>query len=127
MMLSAQVVLRAASGKRMDGTAAITAANIAEYLPAPATVSAARQAFSERGFRVGEVAGNSFPITASEETFEKVFHTKLRKGQKGEVTVGRKKGTASYELPLTQLPESVKRYVEAVTFSPPPDFGPTGY
>jgi hypothetical protein len=127
MMLSAQVVLRPASGKRIGGKDAITAANVAEYLPAPDVVDAARQAFAKLGFEPGNVAGTSFSITAPEETFESVFHAKLRKGDRGEVTVGSKRGAAGYELPLASLPETVRRYVEAVTFTPPPDFGPTGY
>lgn len=127
MLLSAQVVLRSASGKRMAGSAPITAANVADYLPSPETVAAAKRAFSELGFRVGEVAGISFPITADEETFETVFHTRLRKGERGEVTVAGNRGAASYELPLGTLRERVRRHVEAVTFSPPPDFGPPAY
>ena len=126
-MLSAQVVLRPASGKRVSGKDAITAANVAEYLPAPAAAEAARRAFAGLGFQEGNVAGNSFSITAPKKTFEKVFHTKLREGDRGEVTVESKRGAGGHELPLSSLPESVRRHVEAVTFTPPPDFGPTDY
>jgi hypothetical protein len=126
-VLSAQVLLRSASGKPADGRAAITAANIREYLPSPEVAAGAKQAFARRGFQVGEVVGNSFAITASGEIFEKLFHAKLRPGEKGGVTVQGKGKSGSYELPLAHLPEEITRFVEAVTFSPPPDFGPTGY
>jgi hypothetical protein len=126
-VLSAQVLLRSASGKQAGGGAAITAANIGEYLPSSEAVAGARKAFAERGFQVGNVVGNSFAITASGKTFEKVFHTRLRRGAKGEVTVQGKSEPGSYELPLGDLPKDIARFVEAVTFTPPPDFGPTSY
>jgi hypothetical protein len=40
-------------------------------------------------------------------------------------TVTEKSG--SYELHLDSLPESVAEEIEAVTFTPPPEFGPTSY
>jgi hypothetical protein len=126
-VLSAQVLLRSASGKPADGRATITAANIKEYLPSPEAVAGATQAFARLGFQVGDVVGNSFAITASGETFEKLFHAKLRPGERGEVTVQGKGKSERYELPLAHLPQEIARFVEAVTFSPPPDFGPTGY
>lgn len=126
-VLSAQVLLRSASGKPADGQAAITAANIREYLPSPEVAAGAKQAFAQRGFQVGEVVGNSFSITASGETFEKLFQAKLRQGERGDVTVQGKSKSESYELPLAHLPDEIARLVEAVTFSPPPDFGPTAY
>jgi hypothetical protein len=126
-VLSAQVVLRSASGKPADGGAAITAATIGEYLPSPEVVAGAKQAFARRGFQVGEVVGNSFAITASGEAFEKLFHARFRRGERGEVTVQGRSESERYELPLGRLPEEIARFVVAVTFSPPPDFGPTGY
>jgi hypothetical protein len=33
--------------------------------------------------------------------------------------------SSPYELPLASLPKSLKSVIEAVTFTPAPDFGPT--
>ena len=126
-VLSAQVLLRSASGKAADGGARITAATIGEYLPSPEAAASAQRAFAQRGFQVGNVVGNSFAITASAEAFEKLFHAKVRRGERGEATVLRKSESDRYELPLAHLPREIAGFVEAVTFSPPPDFGPTGY
>jgi hypothetical protein len=126
-VLSAQVMLRSAGGKQPRAGEVITAANIREYLPSSEAAAGARKAFAERGFQVADVVGNSFAITASGKTFEQVFHTKLRRGAKGEVTVSGKSGAGSYELPLGALPKEIARLVEAVTFTPPPDFGPPSY
>jgi hypothetical protein len=61
---------------------------------------------------MGDMVGNSFSITAPESTFERVFGTR---------------GAGSLELPLHALPKTLTDHVEAVTFTPPPDFGPTNF
>lgn len=117
-MISAQVILRPASGRTAhEGT--ITAATIAEYLPDPEKGEQIRNIFRDLGFDTGGIVGTSFAITAPVETFEKVFDTKLG---------GKSTGPAGgYELPLGALGENIAGAVEAVTFTPPPDFGPTDY
>ena len=127
-IVSAQVVLRSASGASPLGAVAVTSQNVREYLPSPSDAAHARSAFQAAGFEVGEVVGNSFSITAPASTFEEVFKAKLRRdGQKG-VTV-RSRGAAGeegYELPVDNLTGGLGRHVAAAIFSPPPDFGPTG-
>ena len=124
-ILSAQVVLRSATGARPDGQALITSENIRDYLPTDETVTRAQRAFKALGFEIGPMVGNSFSITAPASTIEQVFKTKIRReGTRGGVKASESKGSGSYELPVSQLPSEIARDVEAVTFSPPPDFGP---
>ena len=127
-LVSAQVVLKSASGKSIDGETAITSENIADYSPSSDSLTAATAAFSEAGFVVGNLVGNSFSITASKSTFEKFFKAKLKAEDRGDVKVFAARGaTEGYELPLDSLPQKLAQHVSAVTFSPPPDFGPSSY
>lgn len=126
-LLSAEIVLRPASGKPFDTQTAITSENIAEYLPAPDTVAEAQRAFTEAGFEVGEPGGMSFSITAPARTFEKVFKVKLARTDRGGVQASVQGGAQSYELPVTALSRELAKDVAAATFSKPPDFGPTDY
>jgi hypothetical protein len=119
--LSAQVVLKAASGKSPAGQA-ITSENIREYLPSQESIRIARSALTEAGFEVGNVVANSFSITAPTATFEKVFGARIRRDPQRGVTEAGQGGTL--ELPLKKLGRDVAGVIEAVTFSPPPDFGP---
>ena len=127
-LISAQVVLKSASGKSVDGKTAITSENIADYAPSPNTATSAAAGFREAGFEVGNMVGNSFSITAPKSTFEKFFKIKLRAEERGDVKVTAAKGaTEGYEIPLKVLPGNLSQLVDAVTFSPPPDFGPSNY
>lgn len=117
-IVSAQVILRPASGRTArEGT--ITAATISGYLPDPEKAEHIRRLFQELGFDTGEIVGTSFAITAPVARFEKVFDTKL--GPKNIRAEG------GYELPLDALENTITGAVEAITFTPPPDFGPTDY
>jgi hypothetical protein len=124
-LVSAQVVLKSASGKSFDGQTAITAENIADYSPSPDTVAAAAAGFKQAGFEVGNMVGNSFSITAPSSTFEKSFKIKLEADDRGGLKA--KSARQGYELPLKALPGDLSQFVVAVTFSPPPDFGPSSY
>ena len=126
--LSAQVVLRSASGKAPDSSTAVTSENVREYLPSSSSITEARSAFEAAGFEVGQVVGNSFSITAPKSTFEKVFKVKLKEEKEKGVTAHLEKSDeGSYELPTSKLSEALRGQVAAVTFTPPPDFGPTNY
>ena len=125
--LSAQVILSPASGKSVTGQEAITSENIRDYMPSPENFQAAAQAFSAAGFEVSAAGPTGFSITAPASTFEKFFNTRLQKQERGGVMAMRKDESTSLELPLRALPREVSRLVEAVTFTPPPDFGPTSY
>jgi hypothetical protein len=121
-LLSAQVVLRGAGGKRPHGGAVITAENVHEYAPPPEAAAAVRRLLTEAGFDLGPVVGNSFSVTAPASVFRQVFRIELREDDRGVRTAGGK-----YELPRRGLPPPLSNWVEAVTFSPPPDFGPTNF
>ena len=114
--------MKAVSGKSPAGQA-ITSENIREYLPSQEQIRIARSALTEAGFEVGNVVANSFSITAPAATFEKVFGARIRRDpQRGAVKEAGQAGTL--ELPLKKLEREVAGVIEAVTFSPPPDFGP---
>lgn len=117
-------MLRSASGTAPDSNTAITAENVREYLPSLSSITEARHAFEAAGFEVGQAVGNSFSITAPKSTFEKVFKVKLKEEKEKGVTTS---DEGSYEVPISKLPEDLRREVTAVTFTPPPDFGPTNY
>jgi hypothetical protein len=123
--VSAQVVLRSASGARLEGQA-ITASNSAQFAPDPETVARARAVFAREGFEVGDLVGNSFSISAPVRQFERAFSVKLRAARSGSLEVLGQAGSA-LELPITALPQSVHELLEAVTFSRPMDFGPNSY
>jgi hypothetical protein len=121
--VSAQVILRPASGASVD-PATITAATIGQIQPAAAAVDAARRAFTNLEFEVGPFVGNSFSITAPAATFEKVFGVRLQPTAGGGISVVEPAGAASLELPLHRLPADLAKDIQAVTFTPPPAFGP---
>ena len=124
-VVSAQVVLRSASGKPSGGR--ITAEALQEYLPSPEVVTRATKAFASMGFDVGGVVGISFSIAASPSTFETTFRTTLRYTKERGIESVNEDGTVTYELPLQALPKSLVELLVAVTFTPPPDFGPGNF
>ncbi len=123
---SAQVILRSASGKVIDGATSITSQNVREFAPSDESVVRAAEAFAAAGFDVGAMVGISFSISAPVGRFEQVFKTRLRQ-ERGGLEAIQDDGSGSYELPLHGLPESLASLVVAVAFTPPPDFGPTDF
>ena len=121
--LSGQVILLPASGKKIDPDIQITAENIEEFVPSPEAYLIASGSFVSLGFRAGPLVGVTFSITASAGTFEDVFRTKLQRSAKGGIECI----AGGLELPLDQLPENVRTNVQTVTFTEPPDFGPTEF
>jgi hypothetical protein len=126
-VITAQVVLRAASGKAPGGYSIITAENLKDFAPSEEAVARVQAALSTAGFETGPLVGNSFSITAPAGTFEKVFQTELRYREHGGIESVREAGSTSLELPLNALPPSIASLVVSVTFTPPPDFGPTRF
>ena len=126
-VVSAQVILRPASGgSSLDHGERITSETIAEYLPAPARAAMAAETLRGAGFDVGPLVGNSFSITGPVALFERFFKTQLRPHTHGTVKAG-EHGEGSFELPVHALPDELRGAVDAVTFTPPPDFGPTSF
>jgi hypothetical protein len=124
--ISAQVIVRPAGGRPPPGRLP-TAEIVAEFLPSPEAVRAAQEAFARAGFRPSHFLGNSFAITASVSAFERFFGCRLRVNAAGGIECAREKGAGSYELPLERMPAPITKVVDAVTFTPPPAFGPTDY
>lgn len=116
--LSAIVLLRPASGRRITGDAQITSATLPEYLPAKDSAQKVRAHFQQQGFDVSELAAISFNITAGLKQFEEQFEVAIdvAKGYP-RVRLGKEKFT--YQLPLDRLPSSLAGIVEAVTFEEP--------
>ena len=117
--LSAQVVLRPATGE-LTGDESITSENVHRFLPPPEAVAETEGFFRDAGFEVANVVGNSFSIVGSPSAFERTFGERPERGGAGVLVRG-----GGVELDLDSLPGSVRRHVQAVTFTPPPDFGPT--
>jgi hypothetical protein len=107
--LSALVVLRPAGGRALTGDEVITSETVAEFLPAPDDAERVRAYFRDLGYDVGPLVAMSFSITGPGPRFEETFGAQPDVG----------------ELPLDRLPPEVSGAVQAVTFPPPPDFGPT--
>jgi hypothetical protein len=123
--LSAMVLLRPASGRRITGEAQITSTTLPEYLPAKDSADQARAYFRQQGFDVSELAAISFNITADAEQFERQFGAAIDV-VKGYPRVRLGKGKFAYQLPLDRLPSSLAEIVEAVTFEEPAEvFGGT--
>lgn len=85
-----------------------------------AGASALRQWFVRRGFTTSAPAGISFSVTGPRSLFEDTFHVQFDEA-------GNRPGHEVLELTLPELPDELADAVDAVTFSEPPDFGPTSY
>jgi hypothetical protein len=120
-MLSAMVIVRAASGRRLAGSDAIDATTLSQHVAAPADVSATQRECTSRGFAVGPHIGISFAITARQSQFETEFAVQLSVGRNGAVTVTRQGRALGQELPLDHLSASLRERIETVTFTPPAD------
>ena len=90
----------------------------------PRQAQAAMQAL---GFRTGHLGGNSFAITAPAEVFTRALGVRVRVNPEGGVECVGQDGTGRYECPREMLPREVAQLVDAITFTPPPAFGPTGF
>jgi subtilase family serine protease len=118
-------VLRPPGGP-LTGREQITAATVRDYLPEPATVQNVRHFFERAGFSIEGQGGLGFSIVGPAEQFERVFGTKLiEETQRSVPSVQTERG--QLELPLTNVPKDIASRIEAVTFTPPPDFGPTDF
>ncbi len=106
-VLSALVVLGPAESAALD-----------ESPPDPATAGRVRAHFDAEGFEVSEVVAGSFSITGRRSLFLRCLGPSEAPDS---ALRGAREGLA---LPLGSLPGPVADAVRAVTFTPPPDFGP---
>ena len=123
-IVSAQVVLRSAIGKDFDGNSIVTGETLEDYLPTPESVARAQAFFASQGFVAGEAVGISFSITAPVATFVRQFGGVLCRCADGGIKQFVVGAEGSYELSLAFLPENIREIIVAVTFTPPPAFGP---
>lgn len=121
--ISALVVLRSATAG-MD-EAPITSETVASHLPSENAIRTTAGYFSGAGFEVGDVVGISFSVSGPPELFAHVFGQRvdLRAGRAGRIESAATE-SGSLEFDLGSLPPEVAEHVRAVTFTPPPDFGP---
>ena len=119
MTITAQVLIRSKSGKRIGGDTEITSKNIAEYQPSSADVEEVQAAFQAAGFETGNLVGISFSITAAIDEFESFFSTRLERQQSGAIAVHEPGSEPRSELPLDHLAPRIAERVVAVTFDPP--------
>ncbi len=92
------------------------------------TAAEAAARFAALGFDAGTLVANSFAISAPVRVFESVFGMRLRATERGGVEVAPHGGHGpSLELPLDALPPPLRRLLDTVTFTAPPDFGPTSW
>lgn len=117
--ISAQVVLVAASGARINSHTRITSENVNQWLPSAETVVKVSGELKSKGFVVGQCVGNSMSITGQAKIFESYFNAKLRDVKGGVQFAG-----SGFELPTEKIPTALRTQLVAVTFTPPPDFGP---
>jgi hypothetical protein len=121
-IISAQVLLVAATGERIDGNTLITAQNIDNYRPSESTVQAVSQYFRNHNFEVYSPVGISFTISASAKHFSEFFKVSITQDKSGRILTGNR-----LELPLNSLEKNIADSVTSVIFVPPPDFGPTNF
>jgi hypothetical protein len=119
--ISAQVSLKPKSGM-MPTPESMTSENLESFMPDADRARETQAHFEHLGFEVGVLVGNSFSITAPRQTFEQHFHAKI---QHNNQHASLKDG--SLELPFADLPEEIRATVIAVSFSVPPDFGPSNF
>jgi subtilase family serine protease len=125
--LSAQVILKPAGGRNQSSAENVTSENVHLMMPSAEDFTKARSYFADLGFEVDAGFANSFSITGEKKLFEKTFETKISQNEKRAVKAHAEKGAESSELPLKKFSGEIKKIVETVTFTEPPDFGPGNF
>jgi len=126
-VISAQVVLTPASGKSAPEGTPVTAATLAMFAPCSGDHSRRLRRVPRAGLRSRpDVRHQLFRSPAPADIFEHVFKVDLGYLRKPHADRDRSRGKTArdLELPTSTLPDALKPMVQAVTFTPPPDFGP---
>ena len=126
-ILSAQVVLKPKDGRGLSPAENVTSENVERVLPAAEDFEKAQSFFADAGFEAAGGFANSFSITGKHKLFEQTFGAKIFTNEKRAVKVRAAKDAESSKLPLEKLPAEIKKIVETVTFTEPPDFGPGNF
>ncbi len=125
--LSAQVILKPAGGKSSIPPENITSENVNQIMPSAEDFKNAQKFFADSGFEVDAAFASSFSITGDKKLFEKTLDTKISQNENQAVKARGKNDAETSELPLANLPNELKKTVEAITFTEPPDFGPGNF
>jgi hypothetical protein len=116
-MITAMVVLAAASGAALPRDGSVTSATVGAHAPDPGAAAAAADRFRAAGFEVGNIVGVAFSVTGEPALFEKVFGYAVEINDAGEPFFETDAGSTR-ELPAAGLPDALALGVEAVVFSP---------
>ena len=122
-IISAQVMLRPASGVEISPDTQITSENLDKFTPHPNAYRIASDTFRSFDFEVGPLVGFSFSITGTVDTFMRVFKVDLQRNAKSEI----ESSGGNLKLPLSHIPENTRKTIQVVTLSELPDFGPTEF
>jgi hypothetical protein len=118
-IVSAQVVLAAAGGAHPGPQTRITSENIHAWLPSAETLARVSGELGGLGFELGACVGNSFSIAGPVRLFESCFRTKLLHSRGGV-----RFADGGEKLSANKIPAGLRAQLVAITFTPPPDFGP---
>ena len=110
-IVNAQVVLKAASGKKLLDESAITKNNIQQFLPSENAINEAATGLRERGFTT-HASHPTLSISGKKSLFEKVFilHLKEKKHNHQSYYVPNKKAT---------IPAPLTNSIDAIVFPEP--------
>jgi hypothetical protein len=122
-IISAEVLLRSATGHKIGPDTIINAENLNLFTPPPDAYAVASGIFRSLGFEVGPLTGISFSITAAVSNFENIYKTLLRFDRKG----GVRTAAGKLELDTATLPAKASALIQSIVFSEPPDFGPSEF
>jgi hypothetical protein len=126
-LISAQIILIPASGRPIDGRTVITEGNIEKFFPPQNAFSAVSAEFRSKGFEVEPLVGISFSITGTIKAFEEYFGMRIRLAGDNAYEFLDRNNSMGHELSGRNLPHGLSKFVLAVTFPLPPDFGPTEF
>ncbi|UCF69272.1 MAG: hypothetical protein JSV80_08350 [Acidobacteriota bacterium] len=123
--LSALVWLRPASGREICADEPISSENIRALSPDPDEARRVRTFFIDAGFDVLPAVGPLLSIIGPKSLFENVFERPLVVRRRRDAIVSVRTREGALELPLERIEPSVAVTIHCVTFSAPPDFGPS--
>lgn len=111
--ISAQIILKSKSGKKMATTRSITSKNVASLQPSKATMDRAVKILKKAGFTVN-ASGTTLSIHSELEVFQKYFNT----------TVANKSGSKNefiFKSSEPIIPAELKAYIEQIVLPQSPE------
>ena len=124
--LYAEVLIQSASGKSVEPDSEITADTLHLYTPSEKDVNIVRSHFENSGFQTTALVGISIGINGPAQLFEQFFETTIYQNEQGYFSTHPENEVRNFDLPADVLSNAVADLVQAITFSPPIEFGPKG-